>query len=259
MASKRKPVSGTNSELWVRDPSTGQPIAPKKQPGYYPGYSTLGQKNYWDANTRQVVEDRVHNIPPIRFFSEAELPIVTAIFDRLLPQHDRLPEFRIPTVNYVDERLFHDTMDGYRFANMPPDREAYQLGIQAIDRTAREIHGVSFTELDPLKQDFILKSIHDEKALAADDIWDRLPIGRFWYLILQDAVHMYYAHPWAWDEIGYGGPAYPRAYTRLEGGLPEPWEVDEQRYDWDAPPTSASDVHEQGPHPTSTSGQGGTH
>jgi hypothetical protein len=58
---------------------------------------------------------------------------------------------------------------------------------------------------------------------------------------MQDAIDAYYAHPWAWDEIGYGGPAYPRAYTRLERGDPEPWEVEEQRYDWLAPHIAVSD------------------
>jgi hypothetical protein len=67
-------------------------------------------------------------------------------------------------------------------------------------------------------------------------------------LIVSDAVDAYYAHPWAWDEIGYGGPAYPRAYMRLERGEPEPWEVEEQRYEWEAPAGTLSDetedVHE---------------
>ena len=55
---------------------------------------------------------------------------------------------------------------------------------------------------------------------------------RFWVLLVQDCVDAYYSHPWAWDEIGFGGPAYPRAYMRLERGEPEPWEVEEKRYDW---------------------------
>jgi len=25
----------------------------------------------------------------------------------------------------------------------------------------------------------------------------------------------FYSHPWAWNEIGYGGPAYPQGYMRL--------------------------------------------
>ena len=28
------------------DPRTGQPIEPRAQPGYYPGFSTLAQQNF---------------------------------------------------------------------------------------------------------------------------------------------------------------------------------------------------------------------
>ncbi len=68
-----------------------------------------------------------------------------------------------------------------------------------------------------------------------------MSVHRFWQQIIGDAADVYYAHPWAWDEIGFGGPAYPRGYTRLERGDPEPWEVRERRYDWAAPPGSVSD------------------
>ncbi|MBV9443804.1 MAG: gluconate 2-dehydrogenase subunit 3 family protein, partial [Acidobacteriaceae bacterium] len=105
------------------------------------------------------------------------------------------------------------------------------------------------------------KSLHDSEKPGGDDLWADMPVERFWQLLVTDCATVYYAHPWAWDEIGYGGPAYPRAYTRLEGGLPEPWEVDEQRYDWAAPADSISDRYEplgaaaEGSH----HGQGGTH
>jgi hypothetical protein len=42
---------------------------------------------------------------------------------------------------------------------------------------------------------------------------------------------------------GYGGPAYPRGYVRLERGAPEPWEVNEKRYEWKAD-DSMSDIAE---------------
>ena len=80
---------------------------------------------------------------------------------------------------------------------------------------------------------------------GAEEIWQRMPMHRYWGLVVQDCVEMYYAHPWAWDEIGFGGPAYPRAYMRLERGEPEPWEVEEQRYEWGAPPVAVSDPAEQ--------------
>ena len=89
-----------------------------------------------------------------------------------------------------------------------------------------------------------------------------MPIHRYWALVVQDCVEAYYSHPWAWDEIGFGGPAYPRAYMRLERGEPEPWEVEEKRYEWEAPPDALSDpkgldIAPHGGH--SPQGQGGTH
>jgi hypothetical protein len=37
----------------------------------------------------------------------------------------------------------------------------------------------------------------------------------------------YYSHPSAWNEIGFGGPAYPRGYKNLGLDRREPWEVRE--------------------------------
>jgi hypothetical protein len=235
-------------------------VKQRKQPGYYPGYSTLSQRAYWDAATRTAVETRVYQVPKIRFFTDEELPLMAAVCDCIIPQDDRLPEWRIPVVNYIDERLFENRISGYRYEDMPPDREAHRLGLRAIDRTAHEIHGRGFAELDGRRRESILKSIHDGEKLAAQDIWAHMSIDRYWQLLVGDCVGAYYAHPWAWDEIGYGGPAYPRAYMRLEGGLPEPWEVDEQRYEWTAPPDSISDAYERtGAGETSHHGQAGTH
>ena len=232
----------------------------RKQPGYYPGYSTLSQRAYWDAATRAEVENRVYNVPQIRFFTDEELPIITAVCERVMPQDDRLPEWRIPVVKYIDERLYKNEINGYRYEDMPPDRDAHRLGLRAIDQTAREIHGCGFAELDRLQQEKILKSIHDGEQLGAQEIWARMSIDRYWQLLVGDCVEAYYSHPWAWDEVGYGGPAYPRAYMRLEGGMPEPWEVDEKRYEWSAPPDSISDTYEEtGAGETTHHGQAGTH
>jgi hypothetical protein len=258
--SKTMPV---REERLPVDPKTGQPIRPMAQPGYYPGYSTLSQQEFWDEATRNVVVNRVENPPPVRFFTPEEAYLMQAVCDRLLPQDDRDDAHKIPLVNYIDDRLYNQRTDGYRFEDMPPDHEAHRLGLQAIEIIAKEMYGKSFTQLDQTEQDTILKSIHDGNPAAAQEIWQKMSIQRFWMLLVQDAVEVYYAHPYAWDEIGFGGPAYPRGYMRLEGGKPEPWEVDEKRYEWEAPAGSLSDHYEPigGPHhhKTQTPGQEGTH
>jgi len=252
----------SDSSQWPINPRTKQPLSPRPQPGYYPGFSTLGQKSFWDDATRKVVLDRVESPPPLTFFNAEEAALLTAVCDRILPQDDRDAAHRIPVINGIDKRLAEGRTDGYRYAEMPPDPDAYKLGLKAIDAAALARFGKDFQTLGSLDQDTILKSLHDGKPDGGEDIWERMPVHRFWMLLVQDVVEQYYAHPYAWDEIGFGGPAYPRAYVRLENGQPEPWEVEEQRYEWDAPPTSLSGkiepLGESGQGQTAT-GQGGTH
>ena len=45
--------------------------------------------------------------------------------------------------------------------------------------------------------------------------------------IIPDIVGAYYAHPVAWNEIGFGGPAAPRGYVRLDFDRRDPWEASE--------------------------------
>ena len=231
------------------DLHTGARIGPLPQPGYYPGFSTLAQQKFWDAKTRETVLNRVSKIPPIRFFSPAEAALMEIVCAHIIPQDDRDDAHRIPIVPWIDQRLYEGRHDGYRFADMPPDSEAFRLGLRAIDEIAHHLHGRRFVELSGLERDKILKSLHDRKPAAGHEIWRRMPVHRFWAMLVQDCIEAYYAHPWAWDEIGFGGPAYPRAYIRLENGSPEPWEANEQRYEWKAPATSVSDIKEPTPSP----------
>ena len=238
------PNDAPDPTLLPRDPSTGEPLRQTPQPGYYSGFNTMSQEAFWDQATRDVVTLRVEQPPPIRFFTADQARFWRAVFDHLIPQYDRTPDRRIPIVEPLDERLYQNRGIGYRFETMPPDREAYQLGEQAIDAEAQKRFGGDFIYLPHHQQDLVMQAIHDKKPNAAGDIWKRMSISRFWQLLMQDALEGYYSHPWAWDEIGFGGPAYPRAYTRLERGEPEPWEVEPKRYDWDAPRYAVSDTTE---------------
>lgn len=258
----QQPSSAPSDGNLPVDPDTGRSRPPQAQPGYYPGFSTLSQQSFWDEATRSVVLGRVEDVPPIRFFTPEELALFTAVIDRVLPQDDRDQHHRIPVINYIDDRLSTGRLDGYRFDDMPPDGEAHRLGLQGIDAVTRHMHGLSFLEVGPRQQDDVLQSLHDGTPQGGDDIWRRLPVTRYWLLLVQDAVDAYYSHPYAWDEIGFGGPAYPRGYFRLERGQAEPWEVREQRYEWSAPPESRSDRYQAvgGPEKhRAPSGQEGTH
>jgi len=237
-----------DSALLPRDAATGAPLEPVAQPGYYPGFSTMAQKKFWDEATRNLLTMRVEQPPPIRYFTAEQAQFWRAVFDHLIPQHDRIAARRIPLVEPIDDRLYRNRTIGYRFETMPPDREAYDLGRQAIDEESAQRFGAQFVLLPHRQQDLVLKAIHDRKPIAGAAIWKRMPIARFWQMLMQDVLDSYYSHPWSWDEIGFGGPAYPRAYTRLERGEPEPWEVEEERYEWSAPDYAVSDVTESTHH-----------
>ena len=243
--------------LLPRDTATNQPLQPTPQPGYYPGYNTMSQKAYWDEATRNLLNMRVEQPPPIRYFTVDQARFWRAVFGHLIPQHDRTPDRRIPLVERLDERLYQNRGIGYRYENMPQDREAYNLGEHAINDEAQARFGSLFIDLPNHQQDLVLQAIHDKKPQASESVWKQMSIARFWMLLMQDALEGYYAHPWAWDEIGFGGPAYPRAYTRLERGEPEPWEVEEQRYDWIAPRYTVSDLTEMTHHLHTESDQNG--
>lgn len=250
-----------NKRSFPLDPKSGKTIRDLAQPGYYPKFSTLKQKKSWDEATRQVVVERVQPPPPIRFFQPAEAELLQAILDRILPQDDRDDAHTIPILPAIDQRLYKNELNGFRYEEMPPDREAYHLGLKAIDEMAQQQFQTPFAALPVSRQETILKSLHDGKPNPENPAWKRIPVHRFWAMLMEDCVTAYYAHPWSWDEIGFGGPAYPRGYMRLENGLPEPWETDESRYEWLAPADSLSDLEhaDASPEQASSQGRGGTH
>lgn len=252
----------TDSALLPRDSMTREALAPRQQPGYYLGFSTLSQQAFWEDATRTLVDKRVKQSPPRKFFSEDAWAFWTVVFAHLIPQTDRTADRQIPLVPSLDRRLDQNKTVGYRFEDMPHDRVVYEIGIEAIDREAEHCYGAKFVLLPNLQQDLVLKAISDGKPEAAPELWEKMSVKRFWQMIMTDAIDAYYAHPWAWDEIGFGGPAYPRAYTRLERGEPEPWEVEEKRYEWLAPSAScSSEVSKpaEGQDSQSSHGSGGTH
>jgi hypothetical protein len=249
------PFGGSDPALCPRDPKTNEQLPPRIQPGYYPGFSTLKQKSFWDDTTRALVERRVKDRSERRYFSAEAWNFWTAVFAHLIPQTDRTTERQIPIVSVLDDRLADNRTVGYRYESMPPDRVVYGIGIEAIDREAEHRCGGKFLVVPFLEQDLVLKAIHDGKPAAAPEIWKSMSVHRFWQMIMGDAIDAYYAHPWAWDEIGFGGPAYPRAYTRLERGEPEPWEVEEERYDWLPPANMASAEIDSTPSHHTESGQ----
>ena len=190
--------------------------------GRYPGFSTLAQSGHWDRATAGVVLGRLARPADIRFFTPAEEATARALFDQLLDQH---AEPRVPVVNFVDARLAENQTDGWRFEDMPEDGQAWHESLSALDRSAEEAFNQTFANCNDDRQADLLRTVRDLGAAS----WQGLPAGRVWGLWTRYACTAFYSHPWAWDEIGFGGPAYPRGYKNVGLNRLEPFEVADTR------------------------------
>ena len=114
-----------------------------------------------------MVRQRLKEIPPIRFFTDEEARRLVAIIERILPQPDRNECQKIPILPWIDEKLFEDKRDGYRYEGMPPQREAWRVGLEGINETARALFaGREFIDLDPVSQDVVLTHVAEATLLA---------------------------------------------------------------------------------------------
>jgi hypothetical protein len=194
-------------------------------PTRYPGYDVLDKWNSvsWDDTTRDVVHKRLTQVPERRFFNEDEWNLLQAICERLVPQPDR-PDAPIPIVPWIDEKLHHNRGDGFRHEDMPPMREAWRLGLAGIEHEAQRRHGMPFSSLSGDTQDTLLAAVQHGEVTGGP--WDRIPPKRFFlHTLLKNVVAIYYAHPAAWSETGFGGPASPRGYVCLEPDRRDAWEA----------------------------------
>jgi Gluconate 2-dehydrogenase subunit 3 len=196
----------------------------------YPGYDVLAKRDTpsWNEQTRAVIEKRLAIGPDThRFFSDEEWTTLKAVCARIVPQ----PEDRaqpIPVAAMVDEKMHKRQGDGYRNAKLPPMGKAWQRGLKALDEEAKAAHGARFHEVSPEKQDQLLRAI--EKGEVTSAAWGDMPPALFFKeRILTDVVKSYYAHPTAWNEIGWGGPASPRGYVRVDPDRRDPWEAAEAK------------------------------
>jgi hypothetical protein len=193
----------------------------------FPGYDVLAKRHTpsWNEKTRRVIDQRLALAREPRFLRPEEWATLVAICDRIMPQpHDRPP---VPLAAMVDAKLHEDRRDGYRDHRLPPLREAWRRGLAGIDAEARRRHRVGFAELDTAEQDALLRAVQDGE-IAGD--WDGMPPALFFAKrLLFDIVTSYYAHPAAWSEIGFGGPASPRGYVRMDFDRRDPWEAAEAK------------------------------
>jgi hypothetical protein len=189
----------------------------------YPDFDVLEQAGHWDEATRAVVLARVEEVPPLRFFDEPEARTLRAFCDVVTAQDT---EPRVPVLEMVDAKLFEGRLDGFQHADMPDDRDVWRLAARGLDERARAAGAPDFAVAAPEQQLEIVAAFH--RGDLHDGVWADLDAAKAFQVLMRAVLAAFYSHPWAWNEIGFGGPAYPRGYARLGIGLRESWEGEEQ-------------------------------
>lgn len=197
-------------------------------PDRYPGYDVLGKRDTpsWNEASRRVIDARLAVADEPRFFDAEQWRTLRAICDRMVPQ----PANReaVPVAALVDRKMANNELDGFRPATMPRMQEAWRRGLAALDAASRARHGDRFHALAPATQDALIQAVQDGELDGPE--WGGMPAATFFSSRLaHDILFAYYAHPTAWNEIGFGGPASPRGYVRMGFNGRDPWEAAEAK------------------------------
>jgi hypothetical protein len=187
--------------------------------GRYPDWDVLEQQDHWDEVTRKTVLERVEKVPPFRFFEEHERPTLKEFCDRVTAQDE---EPRIPVLSMVDAKLHAGQLDGFQFDGMPDDRDVWHIVARGLDEAAAQAGAHDFAGLSDEAQRQIVERFANGQLEGG--AWEELDVETAWSVVTRHILAAFYSHPWAWNEIGFGGPAYPRGYAAFGVGTKEHWE-----------------------------------
>lgn len=180
--------------------------------GRYPDFDVFDALDTWDEATKRVVLARLEPPGPLRFFTAAEEPTVRVFCDTILAQDG---EPRVPVTEMVDSKLADGRLDGYQYADLPDDRDTWRLVLRGLDHTATQGYQTSFAGCTGAQREAIVAQFAQGHLVGG--VWEELNVPRAWSVVMRAALAVFYSHPWAWNEIGFGGPAYPRGFMRLGG------------------------------------------
>jgi len=188
----------------------------------YPSYDVLKEKEHWDDHTRTIVLQRLGPFPAHRFLTGHEADLVVSIAGHIV--YDDRKDILAYIVHHLDETLSTPVGEAERPLGTPERKTLLRQGLAALDRFCEGEYGSPFLAVDQHEQLAALAGLQLGKPQYLDDR-KALPSKEFFKKLAAEIVSAYYSHPVVWSEIGYGGPAYPRGYVRVEKGLTDPWEA----------------------------------
>lgn len=189
---------------------------------HYPRYDVMALQDEWDTHTREVVQKRLGTFPQAKFLSESEREMLALIAGHLA--YDNRNQILEWVLFHIDQRLSDEIGESQRRPEIPPEKILVREGLKFIDKTARQRHKKNFAQAGTQEQFQILAGLQTGR-LTGEAGWPQIQQKELFKKLAELVIGAYYSHPVVWSEIGYGGPAYPRGYVRIEFGLADPWEA----------------------------------
>ena len=149
-----------------------------------------------------------------------QLRTLRAMVARLIPQSLEDSSTIIDLAARIDTKLATGKGDGWRYAVLPSDIQAYQTGLQHLDDCARKLRAVPFDRLAPDAQDALLTAMADGRLQSpAFDM-------KLWFEdVRADAAQQFVAHPQTLARIGYSGIGdNEHGFVSIGVGQREDWE-----------------------------------
>ena len=211
---------------WMEDGSTHAP-----EPPIDPAYLALIASDRVSARTRDVLLKRADPVvAPHGLLSLREMVTLRAVVERVIPQPG---PHHIDLAARIAAALVEATGDGWRFADLPPDAEAYRAGLATLDAAARLVGAPGFADADATDQDGWLTQAAAGTLDTGEPAEGRLSAQqmKLWFEdVRADAARTYVAHPATLAILGYSGianggdGARKQGFFVLERGEREPWE-----------------------------------
>jgi gluconate 2-dehydrogenase gamma chain len=146
-----------------------------------------------------VLEQRADPIQAPQYLSPELYAVLQQVIAVILPQGAIGTNVDIAAV--IDQRLAQDKNSGWRFAELPPDGDAYRRGLSIFAAMLAQTPMKQLDRMPPPARDGYVRCI----ANGDVDGPARFPLSKWLLLLKTDTVKAWLSHPSAMQKIDYYG------------------------------------------------------
>ena len=103
--------------------------------GRFPGFDVLSQAGHWDAVTADLITGQDRSAAGAAVLHRSRAAAAAALLNQLTGQCDE--PLAVPVAEMVDARLAAGETDGWRYADMPEDGQAWRDTLGYLDKDAQ--------------------------------------------------------------------------------------------------------------------------